>query len=246
VNTQNSPTPDHPLARDSAGISLVVLTGSSRGIGRAAALELGHGGARLALLGRSSKAQSETLRLLEAAGVEHAFYPTELENPAQIEHAAESLLTRQGVPDAVVNNAGVIERAPVTMTNIESWDRQLAVNLRAPFVLIRALLPQMLNRGRGRFVQVASVAATLGTASAAAYCASKWGLLGFTKSLAEELRDTGLSAVAILPGSVDTEMLAGSGFVPRMTPTDVASTIVHYALFAPIAHNGATIEMFGI
>jgi 3-oxoacyl-[acyl-carrier protein] reductase len=225
---------------------LVVLTGSSRGIGRATAVELGRRGARLALLGRPSAAQSETLRLLSAAFVEQRQYPVELEDPEQIAAAAQALLEHSGVPDAVVNNAAVIERSSVAATTERSWDRQQAINLRAPFLLVRALLPAMLAAGRGRFVQVASIAATLGTRHASAYCAAKWGLVGFTKSLAEELTDTGLSAVAILPGSVDTEMLAGSSFVPRMTAETVAETIAHYALFAPIAHNGASIEMFGV
>jgi 3-oxoacyl-[acyl-carrier protein] reductase len=66
------------------------------------------------------------------------------------------------------------------------------------------------------------------------------------KSLAEELRDSGLMTVAILPGSVDTDMLKGSGYPPRMTPEDVAQTIAHYALDAPLAHNGSVIEMFGV
>jgi 3-oxoacyl-[acyl-carrier protein] reductase len=94
-------------------------------------------------------------------------------------------------------------------------------------------------------VQVASISATLGSPGAASYAASKWGLVGLTKSLAEELRGTGLSAVAILPGSVDTEMLAGSGFSPRMTAADVAGTIVYAALDAPAAITGSAIEIFG-
>src|SRR5690606_15875581 len=121
-----------------------------------------------------------------------------------------------------------------------------AVNLRAPFILTRSFLRAMRERGRGHMVFVGSISSTLGTARAAAYCASKWGLVGFVKSLAEELKDTGLMAVAVLPGSVDTRMLEGSGFEPRISPVQVASTLVHYALDAPTAHNGGVIEMFGV
>jgi 3-oxoacyl-[acyl-carrier protein] reductase len=103
----------------------------------------------------------------------------------------------------------------------------------------------MRGAGRGRFIQVGSISSTLGTANAAAYVASKWGVVGFTKSLAAELSGSGLAAIAILPGSVDTEMLAGSGFEPRMHAEDVAQTIVHFALDAPPAHNGGVVEMFG-
>ena len=99
--------------------------------------------------------------------------------------------------------------------------------------------------GRGRLVHVASISATLGSPGAASYAASKWGLVGLSKSLAEELRGTGLCSVAILPGSVDTDMLVGSGFAPQMSAADVASMIVHAALDAPDAINGSAIEMFG-
>jgi 3-oxoacyl-[acyl-carrier protein] reductase len=121
----------------------------------------------------------------------------------------------------------------------------LSVNLRGPFVLSRALLPAMRARGRGRFVFVASISSTIGCGGNASYAASKWGLLGFAKSLAEEVRGTGLSSVAVLPGSVDTDMLAGSGFAPAMTPDDVAGTITYLALDAPLAMNGSGVEVFG-
>jgi 3-oxoacyl-[acyl-carrier protein] reductase len=99
---------------------------------------------------------------------------------------------------------------------------------------------------RGRIVHVGSISSTLGSARAAAYSASKWGLVGLMKSLAEELADSGLSTVAVLPGSVDTEMLAGSGFSPRMRAEDVARTLVYHALDASHAHNGGVVEMFGV
>lgn len=245
MNTEDV-VPSPASQSDAARSPLVVLTGSSRGIGRAAAIALGTAGARLALLGRQSSAQKETLAILSESHVEHRFYEVDLIDPDQIQAATNSVLKEQGTPHAVISNAGVIERCEVQAISCAAWDRQQAVNLRAPFLLDRALLPSMLRARRGRFVHVASIAATLGTARASAYCASKWGLVGFTKSLAAELTDTGLSAVAILPGSVDTEMLVGSGFVPRMSAEEVAQTITHFALVAPLAHNGACIEMFGI
>jgi len=130
--------------------------------------------------------------------------------------------------------------------DLAQLDQQIAVNLRAPFLLTRALLPAMKARRRGRIVHVGSISSTIGSANAAVYAASKWGLVGLMKSLAEELRDSGLSTVAVLPGSVDTEMLAGSGFAPRMRAEDVASALVYHALDASHAHNGGVIEMFGV
>jgi len=103
----------------------------------------------------------------------------------------------------------------------------------------------MLAVGRGRVVNVASISSTVGTARQTAYNAAKWGVLGLTKSLAEELRGTGLSALAVLPGAVDTAMLVGSGFAPQMTAETVAATLVYASLDAPDAMNGSAIEMFG-
>src|SRR5262249_48319126 len=152
----------------------------------------------------------------------------------EVDRAAAEVLETMGVPRVVVNNAGIVRRgALVHETRPEAWDEVIAVNLRGPFLVSRAFLPAMLAAGRGRFVHVASISAPLGPPRRASYAASKWGLVGFSKSLAEELRGTGLQSIALLPGSVDTDMLVGSGFSPSMSADDVASTIVHAGLDAP-------------
>jgi 3-oxoacyl-[acyl-carrier protein] reductase len=156
------------------------------------------------------------------------------------------LVRQLPAPDVIVHNAGVAPRLAIEETPTAVWQETLLVNLSAPFLLTRALLPAMRREGSGRIVFVGSISSTLGTARQAAYVASKWGIVGFMKSLAEELRDSGLVTVAVLPGSTATRMLEGSGFEPRMSAEDVARTIAHYALDAPAAHNGATIEMFGV
>jgi 3-oxoacyl-[acyl-carrier protein] reductase len=209
-------------------------------------LALAARGCRLALVGRPSNALEGVERELVDENAEVQAFHCDLRDARLVERVARQLLETAGVPDTVIHNAAAIHRALLELSSIEQFDEQLHVNLRAPFALTRALLPAMRARGSGRFVFVASISATLGTAGAAAYCASKWGLVGFMKSLAEELRDSGLMTVAVLPGSVDTEMLQGSGFAPRMSPEDVAKTLVHYALDAPLAHNGGVIEMFGV
>jgi 3-oxoacyl-[acyl-carrier protein] reductase len=226
-------------------VSSVVLTGASRGIGRATALALAERGSELVLLGRSSAALRQTAELAGRKGAAARVIPCDLLVPDDIEAAAERVLGDVGAPDALINNAGIIHRASVEALSLAEWDEQLSINLRAPFVLTRALLPAMRAAGKGRIVHVSSISATLGSPNASAYAASKWGLVGFMKSLAEELHDSGLMTVAVLPGSVDTAMLRGSGFSPRMTPEDVAGTLVHYALDASLAHNGGIIEMFG-
>ncbi len=223
-------------------MTIALVTGAGRGIGRAVAVELSHRNVHLILLARTAPVQAEQL----VTGAVLKSMCLDLADPAAIVAACRQVLDLYGAPDVVINNAATIERRSVETTSVADWDRQLNVNLRAPFLISREILPAMRANGHGRIIHVASISATLGTAGAAAYCASKWGLVGFMKSLAEELRDSGVMTLAILPGSVDTDMLKGSGFAPRMAPEDVAKTIVHYALDAPMAHNGSVIEMFGV
>lgn len=226
-------------------MAYAIVTGASRGIGRATAIELARRGVDLALIGRKSPELAETALLTTNLGARTALRLCDLADVLATEAVAYRLVEEFGAPAIVVHSAGVIHRARIEASDPKDWDEQFAVNVRAPYVLTRAVLPSMLEERAGRFVFVGSISSTLGTAGASAYCASKWALLGFVKSLAEELSDTGLMAVAVLPGSVDTRMLVASGFAPRMTADDVARTLVHYALDAPIAHNGAIVEMFG-
>jgi len=225
-------------------VSFAVVTGASRGIGRATALGLAQRGLSLALVGRPSAEQRETSDLCRAAGAPDVrTFSCDLADATETERVARELATLS--PSVLVNNAGVAPRLEVEATRTSVWDETLAVNLRAPFVLCRELVPAMRRAGRGRIVNVGSISSTLGTARLAAYCASKWALVGFTKSLAAELTDSGVSVVAVLPGSTATRMLDGSSFPPRMRAEDVAKTLVYYALDAPGEHNGAVIEMFG-
>jgi len=227
-------------------VTCVLVTGTSRGIGRATALACAARGVELGLLGRPSAAQTETRESCLKTGAKRvlSLFADATQNE-QLERCAAEFLDAFGAPDAVIHNAGVAVRTSIQDTSVSSWQEQLQINLHAPFVLTRALLPAMRERGTGRVVFVGSISSTLGTANLAAYCASKWGLVGLMKSLAAELTDSGLMTCAVLPGSVDTEMLVGSGFPARMSAESVAQTLVHYALDAPLAHNGASIEMFG-
>lgn len=225
---------------------LAVITGASRGIGRATALALAKRGVRIALLGRSSPMLDDATDAATDLGVEARAFACDVAREDDVARIAEEVLATMGAPRIVVNNAGIVRRGPrVEETSPVDWDEVIAVNLRGPFLVSRAFLPSMLHAKRGRLVHVASISATIGSPGAASYAASKWGLVGFAKSLAEEVRGTGLQSVAVLPGSVDTDMLAGSGFAAQMTAGDVAGLIVYAALDAPDAVNGSALEMFG-
>lgn len=227
-------------------MSLAVVTGAGGGIGRATARALATRGLDVALVGRTSSTLRETAAEVERAGVRALVAEADLGVEADVRRAVDLILSTAGTPRLVVHNAGIAGRkAPVEETTAAEWDAVLAVNLRGVFLLSHAVLPSMRAAGAGRLVTIASISATLGSPGLAAYCASKWGAVGFTKALAEELRGTGLQALAVLPGTVDTPMARVGGFVPRMTADDVARVVVFAALDAPAAMNGSAIECFG-
>jgi len=213
-------------------MALAVVTGAGSGIGRATALELARRGLDVALLGRTEETLRATATEAERAGVRTLVARADVGVEADVRDAVGVVLARLGTPRVVVHNAGIAGRkARVEETSAAEWDAVMAVNLRAA--------------AAGRFVTLGSISATLGTAGLAAYCASKWGAVGFTKSLAEELRGSGLQALAVLPGSVDTPMVKVGGFPPQMSPEDVARLVAFAALDAPDAMNGSAIECFG-
>ena len=228
-------------------MTLAVVTGASRGIGRATVLALARRGLSVAVLGRPSAEQDATVALAGEAGAPVArAFACDLAERAAIERAAQGVLAELGVPGVLVHNAGVAPRVELVEMSPAVWDETLAVNLSAPFLLTRALLPSMRRAGSGRVIFVGSISSTLGTARQSAYAATKWGVVGLMKSLAEELTGSGVVTLAVLPRSTDTRMLEGSGFPARMTAEDVAKTLAHYALDAPAAHAGSVVEMFGV
>lgn len=224
---------------------IAVVTGAGRGIGRAIAVELARRGCDVALLGRTLESLAVATQDVIALGRRAIAVSCDVSKSADVEAAATQVLAELGVPDVVVPNAGVVHRAAVDAMTEHEWDEVIDVNLKGTFLVTRAFLPRMRDRGCGRFVAIGSISSTIGTARQSAYCAAKWGTVGFVKSLAEELRGTGLQAMCVMPGSVDTDMLKGSGFAPAMKPEDVAKTVAFAALDAPDAMNASSVEMFG-
>ncbi len=222
-----------------------VVTGASRGIGRAVALQLAARGYDVALLARGASGLEATRVEIEALGRRAIVLACDVSSRVDVERSASLALHAFGAPGVVVNNAGGIRRSLVSEMTESEWDAVVDVNLKGLFLVTHAFLPAMLRAGHGRLVAISSISATVGTARQSAYAAAKWGALGFTKSLAEELRGTGLQTMAVMPGSVATAMLEGSGFAPQMTAEDVARTVVFAALDAPDAMNGSAIEIFG-
>jgi meso-butanediol dehydrogenase / (S,S)-butanediol dehydrogenase / diacetyl reductase len=223
-----------------------IVTGASRGIGRAIASAFARAGARVGLIARSEPALAEVAAELRAAGGVCAYAAADVTVPAEVARAADALRAALGAVDVVVNDAGLVVRRPALETTDDEWRRVLAANLDGTFYVTRAFGPDLIARG-GRIINIASRAGREGTPMLAAYCAAKHGVIGLTRALAEELRSAKVCVNAICPGSVDTEMLREGlpGAEPDMSPDDIARTALFLAADAPAALTGACVDVFG-
>lgn len=247
-----------------------LVTGAGRGIGRAIALALAGEGCRLTLLGRQAATLEDCATACREAGA------------ADVRCVSLDLTDRKalaafcerevGAFDLLVNNAGCALSAPIERHTDEQWDDSMALNAYAPFALCRAALPGMLERGRGRIVNMASTAALQGYAFVAGYTASKHALLGLTRALTEELlrrhADADVTVNAVCPGFVDTEILnetvqrvakargcsedearASLGRMNKggrlLTPQEVAEAVRELICEQPGVTRGAAVELDG-
>ena len=209
---------------------VVLVTGAGRGIGRAITLRLAQAGCRVAALSRSAGALEDTVGAAAAdCQGEVLPVPADITRDEDLEAAVRTIIERLGRITVLVNNAGFAPpRGTVLKTSLADWDRTLATCLRAPMVLTRLVLPDMLAHRRGAVVNIASIAGKKGRAGEAAYAAAKFGLLGFTQSLFAEVRGHGIKVAAICPGLVDTDLIPPNARVDRakfLQPSDVAEAV---------------------
>jgi len=220
----------------------VLVTGGTRGIGFSIAKALLGQGARVAITGRSQEGLD---RAVSQLGRDAQGLVADLSIPGAADQLAQTAQTALGRVDILVNNAGGLHVGTLEQTRTDDFRAMLELNLTAPFALIRALVPSMVQRREGRVINISSISGTLGTPRLSAYCASKWGLNGLTRALAEELKGTGVLMAAVLPGSVDTQMLKEAGFTPAMQPSAVAEVVRFLCSDAPVAMQGSLVEVFG-
>ena len=215
---------------------IALITGGGRGIGRAIALAFAQEGAQVAVAARSLDQVEEVAREVTAQFSTKALpVVCDVSDVSSVEKLFERVGEQFGRgPDIMVNNAGIAESAPLTKTDDELWHRILAINLSGTFYCTRAALPEMIERGWGRVINVASIAGKTGAAYIAAYSASKHGVLGLTRSAAMEVAAKGITVNAICPGYVDTEMTTrGIENITRKTRMSAAEAMESIKKMSP-------------
>lgn len=189
---------------------VALVTGASKGIGRATALALAADGRAVACAyGSDDAAAKETVRLIEEGGGTAAAFQADVADPEAVRAMTAAAAEELGPPVIVVANAGMNKDGLAVRYDLGDWDRMLRVNLTGSFTCIRAVLPHMMKARWGRIVAVSSAIALRGNAGQSAYGASKSGLVGMTRSLAKEYAARGITANVLCPGFVETEMTSG-------------------------------------
>lgn len=186
-----------------------MVTGGSRGIGRAVVLALGRLGAEAMINYRGNQAAAEaTLQQLLAEGGSGQLCPFDVAQEGQVEEAVKKIVDQHKKVDILVNNAGVTSDNLLVRLKAEDWDQVLGVNLRGTVHCTKAVARVMIRERYGRIVSMASVVGQIGNAGQSAYAASKAAIIGFTKSMARELAARGITVNAVAPGFIETEMTA--------------------------------------
>jgi len=223
ISKTNEHAPEKkPLA---GGVALV--TGGTRGIGRAIAQQLALLGASVSICGRDRAALEDSARGLAELGAPVHHQIADVTNPAEIADLVAKTEATLGPITMLVNNAGIGLFGPAHEKSEAEWDRVLDTNLKSVFLVSRAVAPSMIRRGSGDIINISSLAGKNTFAGGGIYCASKWGVVGLSGCMAEDLREHGIRVSVICPGSVATEFSGRSAKDPSkvLRPEDVAHAV---------------------
>jgi 3-oxoacyl-[acyl-carrier protein] reductase len=203
------------------GNKVALITGGGRGIGKAIALAYAREGAALALCARTEAELDKTCSEIRSLNAECATWTCDVSLEESVRELVANVTRKFSRIDVLVNNAGVMTRpVPITELDVKKWDYTIAVNLRGPFLVTRSVLPIMIKQKSGSVINVSSMIGRSGYANFAAYAASKWGLEGFTQTLAMEVRSSSIRVNSVDPGYVATKLTGYAGGKPEST-TDV-------------------------
>ena len=214
---------------------VAIVTGAGRGIGKAVSVSLAKAGCRVVLAARTREQIEAVQKEILSQGGDALAIPTDLTVDEDIQRLVEESQAKWGAVDILINNAGWGKRAPVVGASLTDWDQTFRLNLRAPMVLAKALLPNMIAKREGAVINIGSVSGKTGEANGAAYSASKFGLIGFTQSLYEEVREHSIKVAVILPGFVDTPLIPPNRQLDRskmIQADDIAQTVL-FVLTSP-------------
>jgi 3-oxoacyl-[acyl-carrier protein] reductase len=214
---------------------VALITGASRGIGFAIARSLGRMGAKLSLCARDAKKLKAAGSELEREGAAVLAVPADVTRTGDVSALVEKTSRALGPVEILVNNAGLGYFGPTHLAGETDWDNVLDTNLKAVFLLSKAVAAGMIEMRRGEIINIASLAGKNAFAGGGIYCASKWGLLGLTECMAEDLRAFGIRVSAICPGTVATAFSPHAGKDPRkmLQPGDIAHAVEMIVTQAP-------------
>jgi len=213
---------------------VAVVTGAARGLGRAIALRLARDGAAVALWDLRADEVEQTTKEIRDAGGRALACVGDAADAAEVARIAAQIRAGLGPVSILVNNAGIVGFQKFMTITEEQWDRMMRINMKGPFLCTQAFLPDMLVAQWGRIINISSSSAQTGAGAMAHYVASKGGVIGFTKALAIELAQTGITVNNVPPGFVDTPML-------RESPVDVDQ----YATTTPMKRAGRPEDIAG-
>lgn len=216
---------------------VALITGASRGIGRAIALRLAQAQVTVVLVARTVSALDVTANEIRIAGGEVVIMPGDVTHDEQVTTLVHRVVAQLGHIDILVNNAGGgPPRTPVVQSRLSDWEWTLRVNLWATMHLTRLIVPDMITRRSGTIINIASLAALSGKGGEAAYAAAKFGVRGFSQSLFEEVREFGVKVCTVCPGYVDTNLIPPNRRVDRnkmLSPQDVAEAVYSAVVASP-------------
>jgi NADP-dependent 3-hydroxy acid dehydrogenase YdfG len=214
---------------------VAVVTGASRGIGLAIAQRLGEMGAKLGLCSRDPKKLEAATQQLRTVASAVLAMPVDVTRADQISSFVQAAQKSLGPIDILVNNAGVGWFGPTQDATEEAWDSVLDTNLKSVFLMSKAVAPSMIERKTGHIINIASLAGKNTFKNGGVYCASKWGLMGLTGCMAEDLRQYGIRVSAVCPGTVDTEFSPHTGKDPAklLQSEDIAHAVAMLVTQAP-------------
>jgi NAD(P)-dependent dehydrogenase (short-subunit alcohol dehydrogenase family) len=228
--------------RPSLAGQVAVVTGAGRGIGRAIAQAFAREGAAVALCARSAQELAAVQREIEGAGGKALVRPTDVSDEAAVATLVSETLRSFGRIDCLVTAAGLAAFGPVAEAKTADWDETMAVNLRGVFLCCRAVLPAMMAAGRGTIINIGSIVTSRTLPGSAAYTASKYGLLGLSRVLAEEMRPHGVRVGVLSAGATDTPLWDSVPSPPARARMVRPEQVARVALLMATLEPGATLE----